>query len=331
MMDINSLKEELKDEPRYRLKQVKSSIFKEFITDWGEATTLGKDLRQKLARSCPLDISAKLFESENKKTIKALITLDDDEKIETVLMKHKARNTVCVSTQVGCALGCKFCATGELGFKRDLTSSEIVNQALLFARILNTEEKKITNVVFMGMGEPFLNYDNVLEAIRVLHDPDGANLGARRFSISTSGIVEGINKLASENLEVNLAISLHAPNQSLREELMPIAKKYKLDDVMKVVDLYIQKTNRKVMFEYILIDGINDSDECAKELANLLKGKLCMVNLIPMNPVGEFKPSSRKRVKEFKRILERSGLTVVQRYSFGQDIKAACGQLACKD
>ncbi|MBU1102650.1 23S rRNA (adenine(2503)-C(2))-methyltransferase RlmN, partial [Patescibacteria group bacterium] len=187
---------------------------------------------------------------------------------------------------------------------------------------------KINNVVFMGMGEPFLNYDNVLAAIKILNDKEGFNLGARHFSISTVGITEGIEKLAQEKMEVNLAISLHAPNDKLRSSIMPINKKYPLGKILRAVDEYIKQTRRRVMFEYIMIEEINDSDDCARQLADLLKNTLGFVNLITYNPTGIFKPSSSQRLNKFKEILEKAGVAVTQRYRFGDDIKGACGQLA---
>jgi len=273
----------------------------------------------------------KIFEAKNRQTIKVLFNLNDGQKIESVLMRHKdGRRTVCVSSQVGCAMGCIFCATGQQGFKRNLSSSEIVEQVLFFARLLKKEGKKITNIVFMGMGEPFLNYDNVLEAVRILNDKDGFNLGARNISISTCGIVEGIEKLANEKLQLNLAISLHAPNDKLRSSLMPINKIYSLKKVLTSVHGYIKKTNRKVMFEYLLIDEVNDSQKEAKELARIMEKPLYLVNLISFNPVGhsKFKPSTNQKIKRFKNILEKADINVTQRYRFGQDIDAACGQLS---
>ncbi|MBI4101644.1 MAG: 23S rRNA (adenine(2503)-C(2))-methyltransferase RlmN [Candidatus Nealsonbacteria bacterium] len=259
---------------------------------------------------------------------KAILSLADDLKIESVLMRHSdGRNTVCVSSQVGCPLGCLFCATGKIGFKRNLDVWEIVRQVLFFARLLKKESKRVSNVVFMGMGEPFLNYENVLEAVRVLNDKEGLNIGARHISISTAGLVEGIEKLAKENLEVNLAISLHAPKDAQRLSIMPIAKRYSIKEVLRAVDNYIKLTRRRVMFEYIMIKGFNDSEEDAKALARLAKKPLYFINLISYNPTGDLKPSSGATIEKFKKILEREGIGVTQRYRFGQDLKAACGQL----
>jgi 23S rRNA (adenine2503-C2)-methyltransferase len=331
-MDLSRLNFLLKQEPAYRLKQVKRAISKDLISNWSEATTIPQDLRRRLERGCPLYIQAKTYISSSGDSIKALITLHDNVKIESVLMRHKdKRNTVCVSSQVGCPLKCTFCATGRMGFKRNLNPSEIIEQVIFFARLLRMEAKKVTNIVFMGMGEPFLNYDNVIEAIRILNDKEGFALGARHFSVSTVGITEGIRKLAQEKLQVNLAISLHAPTNDLRIKLMPINKQYPIENVMSAADYYISKTNRKVMFEYILIKDVNDSLAFAEKLGKLLQDKLCVVNLIPCNPMDKVRPSSQVRLEKFKRILEGSGIPVVQRYSFGQDIHAACGQLAGRE
>jgi len=329
-MKISVLKNILANEPKYRLEQAKKAVFVDLIKSWNEATTLSAQLRDELNEKCPLEIKAEIFESKDKKTAKALIDLDDGLKIESVLMRYESeRNTVCVSSQVGCALGCGFCATGKMGFKRNLLVDEIIEQVLFFKRLLKGNNK-ITNIVFMGMGEPFLNYDNVLTTIKILNDPKGFNLGARHFSISTAGIIEGIEKLAFEELQINLAISLHATDDNLRSKIMPINKKYPIKKILAAVDKYIKKTNRKVMFEYIMINGINDNERQAGELAKLMKKPLYFVNLIPCNLVGDFRPSPQKKVEKFKEILKKNRVQVNQRYSFGQDILAACGQLAGK-
>lgn len=324
----------LKNEPAYRIRQAREAVYQKLISDWSQATNLPKNLRDILNEKCPLKISAEIFKSKDKKTIKALMQLEDGLNIECVLMRYedregKNRNTVCVSTQVGCVLGCAFCATGKMEFKRNLTEEEIINQILFFAR--NGDGGKITNVVFMGMGEPFLNYENVISAIKYLNDASTMGLGMRRFSISTAGIPEGIKKFADENIEVNLALSLHAPNDSLRSKLMPINKKYPINEVLRSLQYYQNKTRRKIMFEYIMIDGVNDSDLCANQLAGISKKFICAVNLIPYNSTGVFKASPADRIKRFREILEQRGVETIQRFSFGKDIKAACGQLAGKD
>jgi 23S rRNA (adenine2503-C2)-methyltransferase len=257
--------------------------------------------------------------------------LSDKLKIETVLLLHADnRITVCLSSQVGCALKCQFCATGKMGFKRNLDNWEIVEQVVFWSRFLKEKypNKKITNLVFMGMGEPFLNYDNVLKAIRFFNDKQYFNISFRKISISTVGLTEGIRKLAKENIPVNLAISLHASNDDSRKKIMPIARKYSLKDVFSATDYYIQETNRRVMLEYLLMDNLNDKNEDALELSRLINGrKLYFVNLIKCNKNDFFKPATTKRVNEFLRILNRNKIVFTQRFGFANDIEGSCGQL----
>ncbi len=334
-MDLAQLETVLEKEPGFRTKIAKTAVFKDLIENWSEATSLSTSLREKLHQECPLEIKAVLSHADDKQTTKSLLTLKDGLKIETVLMRVRGnRNTVCVSTQVGCSLQCGFCATGKMGYKRNLTSLEIVEQVLLFARLLKKEAQKITNVVFMGMGEPFLNYENVLSAVKLLNDNNGLNIGARHLSISTSGIVPGIKRLSDEPLQVNLAVSLHAPTDDLRSKLMPINQTYPLGLLIASISDYLRKTNRKVMFEYLMLEGVNDHDENAYQLIDLLKNlpkPLYMVNLIKYNATGDFKPSPEEKIKRFKNLLQRAGIETTQRHSFGEDIAAACGQLAAKN
>jgi len=327
-MDLIQLNKILEKEPSYRIKQVKLALYDGLIKNWNEVKTLPLSLRDTLNKECPLSIDAQVLASKDKNTIKALITLKDDLKIETVLMKHKdGRNTVCVSSQVGCPLNCAFCATGKLGFERNLGTFEIVEQVLFFSRHLKGKGR-VSNVVFMGMGEPFLNYDNVIESIKILNDKDSLNIGARHISISTAGVIEGINRLSEEKLQINLSVSLHAPNNDLRSELMPINDKHSIEELLESVDDYINKTNRKVMFEYLMLKDVNDSNIQAQELARLMRSPLYFLNLIEYNPTGVFEPSIR--MKEFKELLEKRGVQVTQRYRFGQNIQAACGQLVSR-
>jgi len=331
-MNLKNLKIVLKGQPSFRFKQAFKAIFVDLITDWNDNTTLPLTLRETLNKECSLEIKSKIFDSRNSKAAKALITLQDNTKIETVLIKHKdGRATVCVSSQVGCPMGCNFCATGNMGYKRNLEASEIVEQVLFWQRYLHNggnDPNKITNVVYMGMGEPFLNYDNVMESIRLINDKDGFNIGARHISISTIGLVNEINKFAKEKIQINLAISLHASNDKLRSELMPINNKYPLKELMSAVENYVNSRSRQVMFEYLMIDGINDSEYHAKELARLINHPLYVVNLIRYNPTGKYQPSSPSAIKKFENILLRAGIKVTQRHGFGTDIDAACGQLA---
>jgi 23S rRNA (adenine2503-C2)-methyltransferase len=338
-MDISNLEKILEAEPKYRLKQAYEAVFKNFISDWSEATFFTKELRDRLNIECPLEIKAEVLVSKKEDSIKARITLTDGKQIETVLMRHKdplrpevnGRNTVCVSCQVGCPLGCLFCATGKMGLARSLTANEIIEQVVFFSRYLKPEGATVTNITFMGMGEPFLNYENVWEAVKTFNDYKYFNIGVRSISISTAGIIDGIKRLSDEPLHVNLAISLHAPNDKLRKELMPIDKKYPLEDVLKAVDDYIEKTKRKVMFEYVLIKDVNDSDENARELCKIMNKKLYFVNLILYNDTGIYQASETKRVAAFRAILEHEKIRYTQRYRFGDDISAACGQFTTKE
>jgi len=332
-MDLSKLNSLLATEPKYRYAQVNRAVFQDYISAWSEVSNLPKALREKLDSACPLEIKARVFKAPARHSEKAVITLKDGEVIETVLIRQKdKRNTVCVSSQVGCPLDCAFCATGQLGFRRNLSAAEIIEQVVFWSRYLKKEGTggKIDNIVFMGMGEPFLNYPEFIKAAKFINNPETIGLGSRRLSVSTAGITEGIKKLAGEKLQINLAISLHAANDSLRRDLMPIAKKYALRDLLRAVDDYIRKTGRRVMFEYLLLKGVNDSDLDAQQLAKLMQRPLCLVNLIPYNPTGRFQPASRERLEKFKKILEDEGVAVTVRLSFGADIAAACGQLGRK-
>ncbi len=354
-MNLDKLEKIFEPEKPFRLKQTKQAIFRDLIENWDEATTLPLVLREQLKKEVPLIIKAEIFKDKDGQSAKALITLEDGLNVETVLMRHTGRNTVCVSSQIGCPLGCTFCATGQMGFIRNLTAGEIVAQVLFWARWLKLtspqpspskgegeihpspplqrrEAERVANVVFMGMGEPFLNYDNVLAAIKILNDDNLLGIGARHISISTVGIVEGIERMAEDMPQINLAISLHAPNDELRQKLMPINKKYPLTEIMTAAKDYVAKTNRKLMFEYIMIRGINDSQKQAKQLVDLLDNRLFFVNLIAYNRQGaSLEPSSPVQIKKFKDILMRAGVQTLERYRFGQDIKGACGQLAVQN
>jgi 23S rRNA (adenine2503-C2)-methyltransferase len=328
-MEFSKINEILAHEPKYRLAQAKQAVFFDMAEDWNEVTALPKKLREILQKECSLDISAEVSVSGDKDTMKALVALSDGKFVETVLMRHEdGRNTVCISSMVGCPMNCAFCATGAMGLSRKLTADEILTQVLFFARLLKKENERVGSIVFMGMGEPFLNYDNVMNAVRVINDKDGFGIGARHISISTCGIFDGIRKLADEDLALNLAVSLHASNDETRKKLMPVAHGYTIKDLLGVIDEYIAKTKRKVMFEYLMIGGVNDTDEMAAELAKFLKNTLCVVNLIQYNDTGVFIASSHNRMNRFKEILVKNGMEVTIRYRFGRDIQGACGQLA---
>ncbi|MFH1423627.1 MAG: 23S rRNA (adenine(2503)-C(2))-methyltransferase RlmN [Candidatus Nealsonbacteria bacterium] len=340
-MNFKEIIKILEKEPAFRLKQIKKAVFDDLIEGWAGATTLSLGLRQKLESISPIyELTVeKELTSKDGGTSKVLLSAQDGSKIEAVLMRHGStdspltgRSTVCISSQVGCSVGCEFCATGQLGLKRNLSDWEMVEQVLFFAKILKKKQKRVDNVVFMGMGEPFLNYDNVLSAVKIINDQHGLNLGARHISISTCGVVEGIKRFTDEDLQVNLAISLHAANNTLRSKLVPLNKKYSIEAILTAVDEYIKKTRRKVMFEYLMIAGVNDSEKDARDLSKLLKRPLCFVNLISYNPIGhsDFKSSSAVQIKKFKETLERFGVFVTQRHEFGKEIKGACGQLAGK-
>jgi 23S rRNA (adenine2503-C2)-methyltransferase len=262
-------------------------------------------------------------------TRKVLFGLPDGEAIESVLMLYEGRQTVCLSTQVGCPVGCPFCATGQGGFVRNLTSGEIVEQVLHFARELRDEGKRVSNVVFMGMGEPLLNYDATWQAVETLTDSRGYNLGARHLTISTAGVIPGIQRLAGEGLQVGLAVSLHAPRDDLRRTLVPLARRYPLSELLSACRSYVEQTGRRVTFEYALLDDVNDSLQQARQLAHLLSGLLCHVNLLPLNPVADcpWRPSPEERVLAFDRELRRLGIGSTIRQRRGLDIDAGCGQL----
>jgi len=329
-MLTDNLEKVLENEPKFRRKQAMQAVFLDLAKNWEENSTLPKDLREKLNQECSLEIAGEVESSKGGDSQKALVRISSSEAVEAVLLRHSdGRNTVCVSSQVGCPMGCVFCASGKIKNKRNLTSGEIVAQVLFFERrIRESENGKVTNVVYMGIGEPFLNYGNVMLAARLINNKDGLNIGARHISISTCGIIPEIEKFALEPEQFNLAVSLHAPNQEIRESLMPIAKKYPLEDLILATRKYAQKTSRQVMFEYVLIDGVNDTQECAEELSRLMKHHLFVLNLIRYNSTGSFRPSPLEKIKKFREILEKNGVRVTQRHSFGGGISGACGQLA---
>lgn len=321
--------------PSFRAKQILHAVCKEGKLHYEEITVLPKSLRDELQKTVPILSLKPIREqiSKDGKTEKVLFELKDSQKIEAVLMRFSdGRLSVCISSQAGCQLGCKFCATGTMKFGRNLTYEEISDQILYFAQKLVKEDKKISNIVYMGMGEPLMNYENVINSTKVINDPLGLNIGARKLTISTSGICEGIEKLALEPLQVNLALSLHAPTQEIREKIMPIARKYNLARLMEAINFYIEKTNRRVSYEYVMLRGINDSEKEAYELANLVKDQLCHVNLIPYNATGinGISGSERENIIKFRNILISAGVNTTIRVTIGQDIDAACGQLANK-
>ena len=350
-LGLNELGEILKSwgEPAYRSAQIWEGLYHQLWSGPQEFTSLPKELRRKLGelythRTNDADNSNSFQAlqpigrqtSSDGETVKTLFSIAGGQLIETVLMNYDQRRTLCISTQAGCAMGCVFCATGQMGFKRQLSSGEIIEQVLYYARMLSQEGEQVTNVVVMGMGEPFHNYEATMFAIRRLNDPQGFNLGARRFTISTVGLVPGIRRFTQEYSQVNLAISLHAADDDLRSQLLPINKKYPLEELFAACLEYIQNSHRRLSFEWALIQGVNDAPEQASKLAKWLKplripgSNLSHVNLIPLNPTHRYEgqASTHQRAVTFQAFLEREGIPCTIRLRRGIDIQAGCGQLA---
>ncbi len=313
--------------PKFRTTQIIEWVRKG-INDFSEMTNIPIPLREKLENKFYLayaKIKRKLV-SKIDGTVKYLFELHDGELIESVFMRYHHGNTVCISTQVGCLMGCKFCASGLNGKSRDLTASEMLCQIDAAAK---DNGERVSNVVMMGMGEPLDNYENSIRFLHLVGDERGLSIGMRHISLSTSGLVTGIYRLAEENLPITLSISLHAPTDELRDTIMPINKKWNVDTLISACKDYIKVTGRRISFEYAVIDGFNDSPESAKLLARKLKGILCHINLIPANPVKEndFKSPDRRKIEHFKEVLEGFGMTATIRRTLGADINASCGQL----
>ncbi len=319
-------------QPAYRARQVWEGLYHQLWNDPAQFRNLPSVLRTKLAETLRFDaLDAGIFvESADGQTRKTLFKLHDDKVIEAVLMRYDKRRTLCISSQAGCAMGCVFCATGQMGFKRHLSSGEIVAQVMHYARLLHAERQTVTNVVIMGMGEPFHNYDNTMAAIDRLNDPDGYNFGARRFTISTVGLVPMIRRFADEKRQVNLAVSLHAADDDLRLSMLPVDKRYPIADLLEACRYYVNKTRRRITFEWALINEVNDTPEQARKLASLLKGLLCHVNAIPLNPTTGYSgaATTRQRAQAFKESLEQAGIPCTIRMRRGIEIQAGCGQLA---
>ena len=317
----------------FRLKQLYRAATKELVEDLESVTTLPKELRAEFAARGVAFSSVTpvvLQRSKDAQTTKGLFRLRDGNEVEAVLMEHHGdRTTVCISSQAGCAFACAFCSTGQAGFTRNLEATEIFDQARFFAQELQSRGKRITNIVFMGMGEPFHNYDAVMNAVALLNDPHGLGLGHRHITISTVGLVDKIDRFTDEGLQVNLAISLHAPSDRVRSTIMPVNRKFDTAELMAAIERYVEKTNRKVFFEYVMLEGINDTEACAHELADLMRGKLYHVNLIPYNstPDAPFQGTADARIWAFAGILDEAGVPTTVRHNMGRDISAACGQL----
>jgi len=336
-LTLPELEERLRSmgQPAYRARQLVEWAYKHLAADYAAMTTLPASLRIALAESLPLSTLTPVRElsADGGETLKTLYRTADGELLETVLMLYPDRATVCVSCQVGCAVGCAFCATGLNGLTRNLSAGEMVAQVVGAARAAQERGRTLTNVVMMGMGEPLQNYAATMKLVEILHEPRGMNLGARRITISTSGVVPKIEALAAEPYQVNLAVSLHAPNDGLRDRLVPINKRWPVATLLDACRRYSAKTGRRVSFEYALMAGINDGDEVARELAAVLRGMLCHVNLIPLNPVDvlPYERPDPAAIDRFAAILKRAGIPTTVRYSRGLEIDAACGQLRAKE
>ena len=331
--DLQELKNKLEElgEKTYRAEQIFNWLYKEKVTNFNQMTNLSLQLREKLEENftiCTYNIIKKQISKDNTK--KYLFDVLDGNAIESVLMEYKYGKTICVSSQIGCKMGCKFCASTGIDFIRNLSSGEIVEQILAVER---EENEKISNIVFMGIGEPLDNFENVINAIKIINNPKGLNIGSRHISISTSGIAPKIYELAEKNIQCTLSISLHATNNKKRSKIMPVNKVYNIEELMKACNYYIEKTNKRISFEYALMKNNNDNIQDAKELVKLLKGMLCHVNLIPINEIDdkEFKKSTNENIIKFRDYLNENGIVATIRRELGADIDAACGQLRRKN
>ncbi len=329
-MNFEELSAELKEMglPKFRATQIYDWLHKKCVVSFDEMTNISKDLIKKLDDnfvifSCAIE---KKLVSQYDNTVKYLFSLPDGEYLECVVMDYKYGHTICVSTQVGCKMGCAFCASGIGGFKRQLTPSEILSQIYTAQRDLSL---RISRIVLMGMGEPLDNYDNVIKFLQLVSDERGLNIGMRHISLSTSGIVPRIYDLLNERLQLTLSVSLHAPNNEIRSKIMPVNKSWDIDELLEACKIYADTTSRRISFEYAMMKGVNDTPECARELSKRLKGILCHINLIPANEVSEkgHERSSDSSITVFKSILEKDGHAVTVRRTLGSDINASCGQL----
>ncbi len=318
------------NEKKFKALQVFEWLYTHKVDSFYKMSNIRKDLQEKLDKDFSFEMISIAKKQEDKLVKKYLFKLFDGNFVEAVLMQHDYGLSVCVSSEVGCNMGCAFCESGRLKKVRNLGAYEMVEQILLIEKDIG---KRISSVVIMGIGEPLDNYDNVLDFIRIINDPKGIAIGARHITLSTCGIIPKIKELQDEDLQINLALSLHAPNNELRNKLMPINKSYKLEDLIDTINEYILKTNRRVTIEYVMLGEINDDDKCAIELADLLRGMNVYVNLIPYNETNhiEFKRSSKEQIMRFYDILKKKGINVTIRKEFGSKIDAACGQLRSKE
>ena len=311
---------------KFRATQIYEYLYKKRVSSFNDMKNIGNNMINHLKENFTMNRIKILIKQQDKDVAKYLFELSDKNKIEAVLMYHDYGISICVSSQVGCNMGCKFCESGRLKKIRNLEAYEIVEQLLLIEEDI---KKRISHVVVMGIGEPFDNYDNVLRFVHIINEPKGIDIGSRHITISTCGIIPGIKKFMNESGQVNLAISLHAPNDELRKSIMPIDIAYPLNDLMDTIKEYIKKTNRRVKFEYIMLDRVNDNEEQAIELSKLLKGLNCYVNLIPYNETEniEYKRTKNVQIMKFYDILKKNGINVTIRKEFGSKVDAACGQL----
>ncbi len=318
-------------QPKFRARQIWEWLYQRFAADFDQMSNIPKSLREKLGETAVLNTAQIIAaqDSSDGKTKKILTRLPDGQTTETVLMRYNQRRTLCISAQAGCAMGCVFCATGQMGFFRNLTVGEIIAPVLYFAHKLAAEGQHVTNIVMMGMGEPLHNYENTLKAVDRLIDPTGFNLGARKITISTVGLVPAIRRYADEERQTPLAISLHAATDAERDKLIPVNRRWPIAELMAACRYYIEKTGRRITFEWALIAGKNDTTDQAQALGRLVQGMLCHVNLIPLNPTKGYggSPSSRERVDAFQQALKRYGVSSTVRVRRGIDIQAGCGQL----
>ena len=335
MIKIDDLSfEELKEtvlkinEPKFKATQIFDWIHNKMVDSFDDMSNLSQKTKTELKKEYEFTYAKVDLKLESKldETKKYVIKFEDGNIVESVFLKYKFGNTACISSQVGCKMGCHFCASSKNGFIRNLTAAEMLKQIYLIQKDTN---EKISNVVIMGSGEPLENFDNIVKFLNIINDEKGQNISMRKITLSTSGIVPNIYKLADENIPITLAISLHAPTQEKREQIMPIARKYKLPDILEACDYYVNTTGRRLTFEYIMIKGFNDSQEDALTLSKILKNKLANINLIPCNYVKEanIKPSDDLDIAKFKKLLSDNGINATVRRELGSDINAACGQL----
>ncbi|MBP2240081.1 23S rRNA (adenine2503-C2)-methyltransferase [Cytobacillus eiseniae] len=335
-LQLHELKDWLKEnnEKAFRAEQIFDWLYTKRVTSFEDMTNLSKSLRDMLEAAFAMTTLNTIIQQQSSDgTIKFLFELHDGYSIETVLMRHDYGNSVCVTTQVGCRIGCTFCASTLGGLKRNLEAGEIVAQVVKVQQALDETNERVSSVVIMGIGEPFDNFDHMLSFLKIINHDQGLNIGARHITVSTSGIIPKIYKFADENMQINFALSLHAPNTELRSRLMPINRAYKLPDLMEAIRYYINKTGRRVSFEYGLFGGVNDQVEHAEELARLIKGIKCHVNLIPVNyvPERDYVRTPKEQIYTFEKTLKNHGINVTIRREHGHDIDAACGQLRAKE